>query len=74
MFGPAAGFQRAGNFLVGHEQPSAQVGAVILDHHHNRFLIDGEVAALEPVTVEIEGVLESKITPEPRTGRRERWP
>ena len=33
---------------------------MVLDHHHNRALVNGEVTALKPIAVQIEGVLETE--------------
>ena len=48
-----------------HARPHSGV-PVVLDHEHDRPLIDGEVIGGEPLLRGVEGVFETVWTPEPR--------
>src|SRR3546814_12442715 len=56
--------QTGNDLLAAHEQVPQQPGTVILDHHHDRPLVDREVAVGDPALRAVEGIDEAVAAPD----------
>src|SRR3546814_6032344 len=56
--------QTGNDLLAAHEQVPQQPGTVILDHHHDRPLVDREVAVGDPALRAVEGIRSEEHTSE----------
>src|SRR3546814_12600617 len=62
--------QTGNDLLAAHEQVPQQPGTVILDHHHDRPLVDREVAVGDPALRAVEGIDEAVAAPDLRSEER----